>query len=193
MGAGERRGLTRASGKTALPERALLFGHRHPRGPWLLLPSCPRWPPGCSGPRRAAVSVIVLSTSRQFGRELGQRGKPRRTERGGRLGARGTPGTSRASPSGAVVATERSVRGDAAARRPGVLARVGWALTRCPPFGGSRSPAGLGRRFSPGSVRRRDGAPGAEQRHWRVLGRPGLREQTEVTGGTCRLPEAAMP
>lgn len=93
MGAGERRGLTRASGKTAGPERALLLGYRRRCGPWLLLPSCPRWSPGCSGPHRIAASIVVSSTSRQFGKRAGSwvsaasRAEP---SVGGRLGSRGT-------------------------------------------------------------------------------------------------------
>lgn len=64
MGAGGRRGLPRGRSITARPARALLSWRGTRGGSWLLFPSCPRWPSGCSGPRRAAVSVIAPSTSR---------------------------------------------------------------------------------------------------------------------------------
>lgn len=122
MGAGERRGLTRASGITARPERALLFGCRRRCGPWLLLLlSCPRWPPGCSGPHRIAASIIVSSTSRQFGKRAGSwvsaesRGEP---SVGGRLGSRGTlKDFLSISARGGCGRRERRVAGDVAAER----------------------------------------------------------------------------
>lgn len=76
MGAGGRRGPTRASGITALPERALLFGLRSRCGAWPLHPSCPGWPSACSDPHRTAASAIVHSISRLFGKRGGSGGRP---------------------------------------------------------------------------------------------------------------------
>lgn len=201
MGAGERRGLTRASGKTAGPERALLLGYRRRCGPWLLLPSCPRWSPGCSGPHRIAASIVVSSTSLQFGKRAGSwvsaasRAEP---SVGGRLGSRGTLKDS----------LSISARGGCGHREEGggrrgsraqpqsatwVLAlgarSAGWAVTRCPPFRGSRSPAGLGCRPFPGPIHWRDGVP-VRSKGWRVRGRSSFREHAEVTG--WNLPAALV-
>lgn len=147
MGAGGRRGLTRASRIIALPAPAFLSLPSHQRGLWLQLPSCPRWPPGCSGPHRTAAAAIVPSTSRQFGKRVGcwisaeSRGEP---SAGGRLGSGGSQGTSSQSISDPGGGGHRERCGGAmwqpsAAAASDLGARsTGWAVRRSPPFGSLR-------------------------------------------------------
>ena len=103
--------------------------------------------------------------------------------RGDRLGSKGVPEHLRPG----LWWPPRGVwRGDVAAYStstsdPGARS-AGWAATRCLPFGGCWSPTGSGHRPFQAPVQRRDGAPGAEQRHWRVLERLDLRERKELTG-----------
>lgn len=166
MGASGRRYLTRASGKIARPARALLFGHSRRCRLWLPHPSCVRLPLGCYGPHRTVASANVCSTSRQFGERVGNSGSAKSP---GELNAGGPPGLQRDSKGvsehlrpgcgghpegcGGVTWQQNSTSdSDLGARS------AGWAVTRCPLFGGCRSATSSGHRPFTAPVHRQDGA-----------------------------------
>lgn len=177
MGAGERRGPTRARGITALPERALPFRLRRRCGAWLLRSSCPPWPFGCSDPHRTAASVVVHSISRLFGKRVGS---------GGRLSICVRGGLSTERTGGATWQPSAAAARDLGARP------ARWAVTRASLSEGACLPQAWRVDLSRGQSAGGTGSPGRSRGTGAFWGAPIYRNTPKLPGGTCRLPRV-MP